>query len=77
MTQGRPGKETRGSSDSPNERLTQPTKRRAAGQRGTRPERLTTQEGPLAKNKKGPGVNQDPSNIQWRDMRGSNPRPPT
>lgn len=40
MTQGRPGKETRGSSDSPNERLTQPTKRRAAGQRGTQPKWL-------------------------------------
>lgn len=31
MTQGRPGIETRDSSDSPNERLTQPTKRRAVG----------------------------------------------
>ena len=40
MTQGRPGKETRGSSDSPNERLTQPTKRRAVGQRGTQPKWL-------------------------------------
>ena len=53
MTQGRPGKEMRGPSDSPREEDRSP------------------------KTKKGPGVNQDPSNIQWRDMRGSNPRPPT
>ena len=47
------------------------------GKEALGPERFATQEGPLAQNKKGPGVNQDPSNIQWRDMRGSNPRPPT
>ena len=77
MTQGRPDKETRGPSDSPHKKDRSPKKetrspaeRRAAGA-------ACHMKGPPAKNKKGPGVNQDPSNIQWRDMRGSNPRPPT
>ena len=60
MTQGRPGIETRDSSDSPNERLTQPTKRRAVGNKeargragGTRPGRLAARGGPLAQKQKG------------------------
>ena len=77
MTQGRPDKETRGPSDTPHKKDRSPKKRDTQPGREARGRGGLPHERPARPNKKGPGVNQDPSNIQWRDMRGSNPRPPT